>query len=101
MVDEPTSLQVLWERHSGAEWPRFTSPHQGELMTLDTVIAGCVTYVLDTPSGLDAQRQSILESCLTDLHALLPDLPEDAQAYFSQLLYLGTRLHQTTKEQTG
>lgn len=69
-------------------------------MTLDTVIAGCVTYFFDSPTGLDAQRQSILETCLTDLHALLPDLPEDAHAYFSQLLSLGTTLHKQARPHT-
>lgn len=86
------NLHTLWERHRNSEWPRFVSPHQGELMTIDTVISGCVAYFLDSPDGLDGQRQSILESCLDDLNALLPELPDEVLPYFGQLRALATCL---------
>ena len=83
-------LARIWESHKDAGWPRFSSPHEGELMTLDTVISGCVVYYMEHGEGLDVQRVEILRSCLSDLDALLPDLPdEDSKAYFDRLKLLG------------
>lgn len=83
-------LTSLWATHKDAGWPQFSSPHEGELMTLDTVISGCVVYYMEHREGLDAQRVEILESCLADLEALLPDLPdEDAKLYFDRLRIVG------------
>jgi hypothetical protein len=59
-------------------------------MTLDTVISGCVTYHLESPDGLDTQRLAILETCLHDLNALLPELPDEVRSYFGQLSTLAT-----------
>lgn len=78
-------IVMLWEVHRDAGWPVFSSPDEGRLMTLDTVISGCATYFLDNPEGLDAQRQAILEDCLADLDELLPTIPEEASAYFERL----------------
>ncbi len=85
-------LVSLWETHREAEWPRFSSPHQGELMTLDTVISGCVTYHLESSDGLDPQRLAMLDRCLTELDGLLPELPEEVQPYFRQLWELAAAL---------
>ena len=83
----------IWETHKDAGWPRFSSPHEGELMTLDTVISGCVVYYMEHQEGLDVQRVEILESCLSDLEALLPDLPdENSKVYFDRLKVLGRLL---------
>ena len=87
-----TDLAALWEAHRNADWPHFTSPHQGELMTLDTVISGCVTYHLEPPDGLDPQRQAILENCLDELLALLPEIPDEVRPYFGQLSTLAALL---------
>ena len=57
----------LWEAHKMDPWPRLTSQQEGPLMTLDTVISGCVVYYLDSLDGLDAQRRTIVGDCLTDL----------------------------------
>lgn len=87
------TLTAIWERHRDAGWPHFSSPHEGELMTLDTVISGCVVYYMEHREGLDVQRVEILESCLADLEALLPDLPdEDSRVYFDRLRALGRLL---------
>lgn len=77
-------LLELWQRHRDAGWPTFVDPNQGELMTLDTVISGCVTYYLDSAEGLDRQRIVMLEECLADLNGLLPDLTDEAAAYFER-----------------
>ena len=83
----------LWESHKEEGWPRFSSPHEGELMTLDTVISGCVVYYLEQGDGLDPQRVEILESCLADLEGLLPDLPDEgSKQYFERLHALGRRV---------
>lgn len=82
----------LWSVHRDSDWPRFSDPNEGALMTLDTVISGCVTYYLESPDGLDPQRVAILESCLDDLRGFLPELPEEAGDYFERLQTLGTLL---------
>ncbi len=82
-------LTSIWETHRDAGWPHFSSPHEGELMTLDTVISGCVVYYMEHREGLDVQRVEILESCLSDLEALLPDLvDQDSRVYFDRLKVL-------------
>lgn len=85
-------IVALWQAHRDAGWPRFSDPNQGELMTLDTVISGCVTYYLESESGLDPKRVAILEDCLADLNGLLPDLTDDANAYFERLRTLACLL---------
>ena len=77
-------LRSLWDRHRAADWPKFSSPDEGELMTLDTVISGCATYYFDEQS-LDAPRVAMLGHCLDDLDALLPVVPGEAGDYFTRL----------------
>ena len=84
-------LSTLWEDHQSADWPVAGDSHEGELMTLDTVVAGCVTYYVEERE-LDIQRVGILEDCLRDLENLMPDLESDAQVYFERLQQLGTLL---------
>ena len=87
-----TDIRELWLVHREAGWPTFTDPHQGELMTLDTVVSGCVTYYLDSEEGLDPQRIGILEDCLADLNGLLPDLTDDVAPYFERVRLLACLL---------
>ncbi len=84
-------VRLAWEAHRRAGWPEFSSPHRGALMTLDTVISGCVTYYLDERQ-LDRQRVAILTECADELDALLPDIPDDASAYFLGLQALARLL---------
>ncbi len=86
------SIAALWEAHSRAGWPQFSSPNEGQLMTLDTVIGGCAVFYLDGPEGLDSQRITILEDCVVDLDALLDDLHEESLEYFRRLRQLATAL---------
>jgi hypothetical protein len=81
-----------WAQHRGQEWPSFSNPNQGQLMTLDTVISGCVVYFLDSPEGLDPQRVSILQDCLNDLDMVIEELDTDVQSYFLGLRRLCTML---------
>ncbi len=85
----------LWEAHKQEEWPRLAGNQEGPLMTLDTVISGCVVYFLDSPGGLDAQRLGIIEDCVTDLDQLTQDLEADCRPYFQRLRDLGVLLLET------
>jgi len=40
-------LTRLWEVHQAAEWPAEVGSREGELMTLDTVVCGCVAYFFE------------------------------------------------------
>jgi hypothetical protein len=85
-------IATAWGQHCADGWPQFSSPHQGQLMTIDTVISGCVVYYLDSADGLDDQRVAIVKDCLGDLDELTETLDTEPQAYFSRLRELGTML---------
>ena len=89
------SIASLWDAHSREGWPQFSSPNEGQLMTLDTVIGGCAVFYLDGPEGLDSQRIAILEDCVADLDTLLDELAEDSLEYFRRLRQLATALIQS------
>ena len=84
-------IESLWQAHRAADWPKGLASHEGELMTLDTVIGGCVIYFLEE-NRLDPQRAGMLEGCLADLNGLMADLSDDAAAYFERLRVLGQLL---------
>lgn len=84
-------LTRLWEIHQAAEWPVGVGSREGELMTLDTVVCGCVTYFFEE-RDLDPQRVAILEDCLSDLEAALPELSEEPLDYFQRVKQLGALL---------
>jgi hypothetical protein len=90
-VDRDT-VGRLWEAHKQEHWPRVASEVEGPLMTLDTVISGCVVYFLDSDEGLDEQRRNIVGDCLADLETMEPELDQDSRAYFQRLHDLGTLL---------
>lgn len=91
------AIAVAWEQHCAEGWPQFSSPHQGQLMTLDTVISGCVVFYLDSPEGLDDQRIAIVKDCVCDLEDLTSELDTDFQAYFLRLRQLGELLLATAR----
>jgi len=86
------TIAAAWEQHRGNDWPQFSSPNQGQLMTLDTVISGCVVFYLDSPEGLDRQRVAIVKDCLGDLDDLIGELDTDSRSYFLRLRQLGEML---------
>jgi hypothetical protein len=93
------AVLALWGTHKEERWPQMGSQHEGPLMTLDTVISGCVVYFLDSPEGLDIQRIRIVEDCVADLDNLTDELDEGCQPYFQRLRHLGALLiatHHTT-----
>ena len=63
-------LRELWDTHQKAAWPKSLGAHEGQLMMLDTVLAGCVTYFLEE-QGLDPQRAEILKDVLSELEEIL------------------------------
>jgi hypothetical protein len=80
-----SELDQLWLIHREAGYPQLAGPNAGQLMTLDTVICGCVTYYLESAHQLDSQRHLMLEDCMADLAALLPELDDVAAHYFERL----------------
>lgn len=90
-MDQDTVLSI-WEAHKEEPWPHVGSQHEGPLMTLDTVISGCVVHFLDSPAGLDAQRLGILEDCVAELDNLTGELDKNCRPYFQRLRRLGTIL---------
>ena len=88
------TIASLWEEHSREGWPRFSSPNEGQLMTLDTVIGGCAVFYLDGQTEIDSQRIAILQDCVADLDTLLDDLTEDSLGYFQRLRRLAAALVQ-------
>lgn len=82
----------LWEAHKQEDWPRVATELEGPLMTLDTVISGCVVFFLDAQDGLDDQRRAILGDCLADLETIEQELEEESLAYFQRLHELGALL---------
>lgn len=86
------SIASLWEEHSREGWPQFSSPNEGQLMTLDTVIGGCAVFYLDGQPEMDSHRLAILEDCVADLDGLLEDLSDESLGYFQRLRRLATAL---------
>ena len=80
-----SDIATLWALHRDAGYPRIAGPNAGELMTLDTVICGAITHYLDSEQGLDPQRVDMLQDCMKELNALMPELDEAATAYFERL----------------
>jgi len=83
-----TDFTERWQIHQDAKWPDSLDGAEGQLMMLDTVIVGCITYYVEEQK-LDSQRVVILQDSLTELDALLPDLPDEGIEYFSRLRELG------------
>ncbi|MDH4186867.1 MAG: hypothetical protein OEV08_07710 [Nitrospira sp.] len=86
------TVRSLWNAHKDDGWPHVEGQNEGPLMTLDTVISGCVVYFLDSPEGLDAQRINILKDCIADLDCLTDELDEECRPYFQRLRHLGALL---------
>lgn len=91
----PDAIVSLWETHKQENWPKLAGHQEGPLMTIDTVISGCVVYFLDSPEGLDSQRLGIIEDCVTDLDQLIEELEADCRPYFQRLRHLGLLLLET------
>ncbi len=81
----------VWQVHQDAGWPGDLGSNEGQLMTLDTVIGGCLIYFIDE-KDLDEQRVEILRDCLAELEGKLEDIAETATEYFGRLRWLGTTL---------
>jgi len=82
-----------WRVHQDADWPDDLGGYEGQLMTLDTVIGGCLTYFCQE-HDLDHQRVEILRDCLAELEGVVEDVAESPSEYFRRLQFLGTTLLQ-------
>ncbi|TDI88047.1 MAG: hypothetical protein E2O77_12205 [Caldithrix sp.] len=87
------TFDEAWQVHQAADWPGDLGGDEGQLMTLDTVLGGCLTYFVEEQE-LDAQRVEILRECLAELDEVARDLSETAAVYFRRLQFLGTTLLQ-------
>jgi hypothetical protein len=87
-----SEIAAVWETHSRADWPQFSNPNEGQLMTLDTVVGGCAVYYLDGDDDLDIPRIAILQDCIVDLTNLLEELNEETSTYFRRLRLLAELL---------
>ncbi|MEO8325092.1 MAG: hypothetical protein ABI618_04530 [Nitrospirota bacterium] len=83
----------IWQVHQSMDWPDGLGSHEGQLMTLDTVIGGCLIYYVDE-HHLDEPRIEILRDCLAELESIVPDLTEAPSEYFRRLQFLGVTLLQ-------
>lgn len=83
----------LWDRHRNADWPEAVGSHEGELMTLETVIGGCVSFFLEE-DNLDPPRVAMLRDCLNELDDLLCDLEGETKPYFERLRAVGDLLRE-------
>lgn len=86
-------LDDIWQVHQSADWPDGLGSDEGQLMTLDSVIGGCLTYYFDE-LDLDEPRIEILRDCLAELESIVPDLSETNIEYFTRLRFLGVTLLQ-------
>ncbi len=92
-ASDRVNFDGVWQLHQAADWPGNLGRDEGQLMTLDTVIAGCLTYFFEEQE-LDAQRVEILRDCLAELDEVAQGLSETATEYFHRLQFLGTTLLQ-------
>ena len=83
----------VWQVHQDADWPVDLGGDEGQLMTLDTVIGGCLTYFCEE-HNLDEQRVEILRDCLAELEGVVEDVSETPSEYFRRLQFLGKTLLQ-------
>ncbi len=79
-----SELNSLWEIHQEARWPEGLGAYEGELMTLEAAIGGCIRHAL-LENGLDPGRQEIIKGCLSDLDDILQELNQDAREYVDRL----------------
>ena len=90
---ERTKFDEVWQVHQGADWPGDLASDEGQLMTLDTVIGGCLNYFFEE-HHLDEQRVEILRDCLAELKGVVEDVSEPPSEYFRRLQFLGMTLLQ-------
>jgi len=84
-------LTRLWDTHRCADWPKDVGAHEGELMTIDTVLGGCVNFFLEEET-LDPPRLGILSDCLKELDDLLENMERETKEYFERLRTIGSLL---------
>lgn len=90
---ERETFDEMWQVHQDADWPGELGSDEGQLMTLDTVISGCLNYFCEE-HNLDEQRIEILRECLADLEGVVDSVSESPSEYFCRLQFLGTTLLQ-------
>lgn len=82
-------LVAQWNRFKELPFPEGLAGEEIEgedLVSLDTFSAGCISTFLGNKGKLDYERRNILKSCITGLQNVIPNLPNEEQGYFKELL---------------
>ena len=90
MSDVMKELRRRWQAFLNHPFPEGMAGLEVDgicVTTVDSFAAGCISTLFSSGS-LDLERVIVLESCLTDLHRVLPSLSGEAADYFSELASL-------------
>ncbi|MFF8545040.1 hypothetical protein ACF060_32950 [Streptomyces werraensis] len=96
----------LWATHRRSPFPDVPAGTKGDLVELDTWLAGCVSTYLANDGDLDQGRQNVITKCLPKLRRYVAQLgypwsfPE-AFAYFRLLLKMTELIHNDKAQQGG
>ena len=82
-----TKVRKLWKEHLAIPFPEECGTEVSgiDLMTLDTISAGCISTFLDGKGNPDLQRTSIPGICYRDLTFVTGRFDGKGKEYFSRL----------------
>lgn len=85
-----SEISELWEAFRKLPFPEafVEDATAGDLVTIDSFVAGCIDTFLHDNGTLDPVRIDVLIKCEEQLMAALPQLSEEGKDYFHQLLCL-------------
>ncbi|MET9896636.1 hypothetical protein ABZZ47_42010 [Streptomyces sp. NPDC006465] len=96
----------LWAAHYRSPFPDVPAGSKGDLVELDTWLAGCVSTYLANDGDLDIGRQNVITKCLPNLRRHVAQLGypwayPQAFAYFRLLLKMTELIHHDRAQETG
>lgn len=86
MVD--SGVKALWAAHQRTPFPsaaRGTEVNGVDLVLLDSLVAGCVSSLLDANAVPDITKLALLRDLFPQVEGVLPSLVGESRVYFSQL----------------
>ena len=87
-------LESLWREHCKAPFPKaLTGRNEADfdLITLDTMTAGCIQVWVEQNGRIDLKRVAILQKCHADLDRVVGSLSGESKIYFSRLEEIAQR----------
>lgn len=81
-------IEELWRDHQAAVFPEGIAGDEikGEdLVSLDSFTAGCISAFVRCSGFLDSERTECLIGCRDGLQKVLPELTNEAKAYYTRL----------------